>query len=180
MSPSRFTALSAVVLSGAALAQAPAPQAAVGVTVEVQGLVTVSQGANVGSVASNTPVIDGSRYVTASTGSLTLKFNDGCILKLAPNQSLTVNTAQPCPARIAAIRTLGNQAGGGVLANGGGEGLVAAGLFAGGIAAVNAAGGGSAAPVTPPPGGGGGTTPVTPPPSGGGGGVIPNPPASGQ
>ena len=163
-------------LSASALALAQAPAPVVGRAVDVEGLVTVSQGANVRTVLNDSPVIDGTRYVTASTGSVTLKFKDACDVKLKPNQSLEVDSRKPCAALIAAVQTLGNPAGGAVVA-GGGDGLKAGGLLVGGTVLVNNGLGGAVAAV-----GAGGGTPVTPPPGGSGGneGGVVNPPASGQ
>lgn len=150
--------LGGLLLSGAAFGQGASP--VVGATAEVEGLVTMSVGTNVSNVAGNIPVIDGSRFVTSSTGTVTLKFQDGCIVKLNPNQSLVVDNSKPCAVRIAAVQAVGTAtAGGGAIGPLGG-----AALFGLGVAAVNSSGrsGGTA-------GGGGGE-----------GGGIPNPPPSGQ
>lgn len=176
MSKNTFSLMSGLfLLSASALALAQAPAQVVGRAVDVEGLVTVSQGANVRTVLNDSPVIDGTRYVTASTGSVTLKFKDACDVKLKPNQSLEVDSRKPCAALIAAVQTLGNPAGGAVVA-GGGDGLKAGGLLVGGTWLVNNVG--TAAAVA----GAGGGTPVTPPPGGSGGneGGVVNPPASGQ
>ena len=156
--------LSWLLLSGAAFGQG---NRAIGVTADVQGLVTMSLGTNVSTVADKLPVIEGSQFVTSSTGTVTLKFDNGCSIKLEPNRSLLVDNSKPCAALIAAVQTVGT-----ATAGGGAIGPLGAAIFMGfGIAAVNsvsstrgtAAGGGD--------GGGGG---------GGGGGVIPNLPPSNQ
>jgi len=161
--------LAGLIVSGSALAQGAAP--VVGTTAEVEGLVTMSVGTSVSNVAGSVDVLDGSRFVTASTGTVTLKFADGCIVKLSPNQSLVVDNSKPCATRIAAIQPVGT-----ATAGGGGIGGLGAGAVLGlGIAAFRS--GGTAAAGGGPggggPGGGG-------PGGGGQGGGIPNLPPSGQ
>ncbi len=95
-------------VSGVAWAQTPIVSQAVvlGTTTEVEGLVTVTYGSNAASVVLQTPVVDRSRFVTSSSGSTTLRFNDGCVLKLKPNQSVLVDGQKDCEAKIAAIQNL--------------------------------------------------------------------------
>jgi hypothetical protein len=157
-----------LLLTGTAFGQAASP--VVGATAEVEGLVTMSVGTNVSNVAGTVSVIDGSRFVTASTGSVTLKFADGCIVKLNPNQSLVVDNSRPCAARIAAVQVVGT-----ATAGSGAIGPLGAGALLGlGIAAVNSGGrsGGTAGGGGSGGSGGGG--------GGGEGGGIPNLPPSGQ
>ncbi|HSI55574.1 MAG: hypothetical protein ACAH21_11330 [Ramlibacter sp.] len=92
----KFQALGAALLCTSALAQAPAPAPVLGTLVNVKGLVTMSHGTVVTSVADNTPVLAGSRFVASSTGSATLKFNAGCEAELKPNQTLTLDPDFTC------------------------------------------------------------------------------------
>lgn len=94
-----------------------APTQVVGATVEVQGLVTVSDGTSISNVRSNDPVIDRTRYVTSSTGSITLKYREDCEVRLKPNQALTVDGTKNCDELIALIQGVGG--GGGFFASGG-------------------------------------------------------------
>ncbi|MES3001708.1 MAG: hypothetical protein V4787_13525 [Pseudomonadota bacterium] len=172
MSTKTLPLIGAVLIAGAAWAQAPAttppPAKVVGKVGLVQGLVTVSLGTSVASVVANGPVLEGSRFVTGSAGSLDLDFNEGCVVKLAPNQSLTVEPGKSCNDRKGAVAWL--TGGGPVVAAGAGNSLsplVGLGYVAG-IALID-----STTSNTPAPTGGGGTPP-------GGGGGIPNPPPSGQ
>lgn len=100
---SSFFAILAAGCTCAAWAQAPAP---VGSVTEVHGLVTMSLGSNVATVAPDTPVFDGARFVASSSGGAQLKFADGCVVNLAPNQWVAVDSKLDCPSRIAAVRTL--------------------------------------------------------------------------
>ena len=84
-------------------AQAPAP---VGAVAEVHGLVTMSFGSTVATVQADTPVFDGARFVASSSGGAELKFTDGCLVKLQPNQWVSIDSALSCDQRIAAVRML--------------------------------------------------------------------------
>jgi hypothetical protein len=88
-----------------AWAQAPAPQT-LGTVAEVRGLVTMSLGANVATVQPDTPVFDGARFVSSSSGEAEIRFKNGCRLKLLPNQWVTIDSAQDCDTLIASIRTI--------------------------------------------------------------------------
>ena len=137
----------ALFLSANALAQtpAPAPGKVIGKVTRVEGLVTVSDTKGISRVALNDPVIDRTRYVTSSSGSVTLKMDQGCDIELKPNQALTVEDDRTCEALWALIGSFG-------------AGRAAA-LFLVGGSVILILGGG----------GGGGTpdTPVTPPGNGG-------------
>ena len=115
-----------VCASTAALAQAPAP--AVGTATRVQGLVTISQGNTLGNLAKDTPLTNGARIVTTSTGSADLQLSNGCVVSLLPNQAITINSQLDCKAQIAGIVP----AGGSVVA-GGVSGLLVPALIAGGL-----------------------------------------------
>ena len=98
--------LCCVAVAGLALAQ---PGKVIGTSVDVKGLVTVSNGSEVSGVADGHPVIDGTRYVTSSIGSVTLKF-ENCEIRLKPNQSLVIDERKICEPLIAAIENLGGMA----------------------------------------------------------------------
>lgn len=104
-------ASSVLAQSGAPAVAVAAPQI-VGATVEVQGLVTVSDGTSISNVRSNDPVIDHSRYVTSSTGSITLKYRENCEVRLKPNEALTVDGTKNCDELIALIQGVGGSGGG--------------------------------------------------------------------
>jgi hypothetical protein len=91
-------------------AQTPAAETVtatqIGKVTEVKGLVTMSLGANVATVQRDTPVFDGARFVAGSSGEAEIRFTDGCVLKLEPNQFVTIDGQRDCAVRIAAIETL--------------------------------------------------------------------------
>ncbi|MBG9389048.1 hypothetical protein [Caenimonas aquaedulcis] len=165
--------LGAVLIAGAAVAQASGPAAVanariVGKTAKVQGLVTVSLGTSVSSVVNDAPVYEGSRFVTGSTGSAELDFGSGCIVALVPNQTLTVDSAATCDDRKAAVLWL---TGGTVAAAGGASYVPLAGLaYVAGIALIDST-------IRTGPTGGGGKPGG---PNDGGTGGIPDPDISGQ
>jgi len=96
-----LTLTAALVLCGSALAQAPASPPVVGRVGTVQGLVTMSTGNVISSVTPGSPIFEGSRLVTGSTGSASLSLNNGCEMNLAPNQSFTVDTSKGCDKAVA-------------------------------------------------------------------------------
>lgn len=134
-----------------AFAQAPA---VVGKVVEVQGVVTVSDGVTVATVVPGTVFSNGNQFVTASSGSARLALDNGCDIRLKPNESIVIDGKKTCPALLALIQPLGgNLAAAGV--GGTGTGLAAGLLGAATLLAAGQSGGGGAA-------GGGGGVPVVP------------------
>jgi hypothetical protein len=142
MSPRLALAVGSLLIAAAVVAQTagPAKRPVLGKAINVQGLVTVSDANGVSRVVSNNDVIDRNRYVTSSTGYVTLKLDKGCDIELKPNQALTVEDEKSCEVLWASIESLGNPAGA-LLAGGGGGGA------AGGAAAGVVAGGGGASLV---------------------------------
>lgn len=160
-------ATASLLIAAAVVAQTAgtAPKRAVlGKAINVQGLVTVSDANGVSRVVSNNDVIDRNRYVTSSTGHVTLKMDKGCDIELNPNQALTVEGENSCEMLWASIESLGNPAGivltGGAAA-GGGSSLTP---FVVGGAVILLLGGGAGGAT---PGGSNGA------PGPGGGGLLP-------
>jgi hypothetical protein len=83
-----------------------AQQAVVGQATEVKGLVTVSDGSSVANVALGSPVIDGSRYVTSSSGSVTLRLDNDCDIVLKPSETVTIKRERGCAALLASVQSL--------------------------------------------------------------------------
>ncbi len=157
--------LAAMLLAAGAVAQQP-PAPALGIVgsiAKVQGLVTVSVGTTVANVASDSPIIDGSRYVTSSTGRADLGFKDGCNVTLGPNQWTSVDASTDCATRQSAVVLITDSSGGAGLGGSGsgiGPFLTSAALLLGGAGAGRSGGGGSGSgsgsnipvpPITPPP-----------------------------
>lgn len=134
MSLPRYLLLSAAWLASAVLAQAPVPVTPIGVVMEVQGLVTVTDGRTGATVIKGAVINGGMRFVATSTGSATLRFHDDCEIRLRSGQALTVREDMDCPELVAAVTPFP----GGALAQAGGLGidrtlLIGAGLAAGAL-----------------------------------------------
>jgi len=100
-----------IALASSAAAQTPsAPPAALGSVTQIQGLVTMSLGAQVATVQNNTPVFDGARFVTSSSGTAEIKLTNGqtCVVDLKPNQMVTIDGGFTCQQQVAAIQALGD------------------------------------------------------------------------
>ncbi len=170
--------VAALLMAGSAYGNA----VVIGKTAKVQGLVTVSTGTQVGMVAADHPIVEGSRYVTSSSGSVTLRLDNDCDVTLRPNQSLTVDRSRNCAELWAAVQTLGGQPGAVVVA--GGNPLLGFGTVIG-VALLAADGRGPRPPTGGDSGNGGnggngGNNGGGPGVPGGGGGGLPNFPISGQ
>jgi len=139
-----------VVAAGAVLAQVAGPQPLparkplLGRATNVQGLVTVSDDAGVSRVLVNNAVVDHSRYVTSSSGSVTLKMDKGCDVVLKPNQALTVESVKSCDGLFASIESIGGPSG--VALAGSGADLIP---FAVAGAAILLMGNGPGGPLAP-------------------------------
>lgn len=94
-----------LVLSALACASAIA-QAPLGTVVNVNGVVTATQGATGATVVQGSPVVNGMRFVTTSNGRVTLRMNSGCVVNLAPGQALTVLQTMTCQELVAAVQTV--------------------------------------------------------------------------
>jgi hypothetical protein len=119
--------LSSALIAAEALAQAP-----LGTVTNVEGLVTVTDGATAGTVAPGQVISDGMRFVTTSGGRMTLQLNNGCTVTLQPGQAVTVLQRMTCGELVSAVQPVGGLS---LAATGGGslvKGLVAMGSLAAG------------------------------------------------
>lgn len=91
----------ASVFAASAFAQAPAVT-----VVNVDGVVTATQGATASTVTTGSPILHGTRILTTSSGSVTLRFSDGCLVTLQPNQAVTVLQQMTCRQLAAAVVTV--------------------------------------------------------------------------
>ena len=98
----------AALLASAAFAQ---NQPSLGTVRSVEGLVTDTDGASVTSTEIGEPIHDGERFVTSSSGRVTLELNNGCTIKLEPNQAVTIDRNMTCRALLAAVEPVGGAAG---------------------------------------------------------------------
>lgn len=89
-------------------AQGPNDKAeVVGKLVDVEGLVTVSQGNQLANALNNAPLVKDSRIITTSSGRVKLVFNNGCEIVLQPNRLLVVDDGRNCAALLASARPVG-------------------------------------------------------------------------
>lgn len=96
-----------IVVGSALLASAAFAQPSLGTVGNVQGLVTDTDGANVTSTSPGEAIHDGERFVTSSSGSVTLQLNNGCTLTLPPNRAVTIDSRMTCRELVAAITPVG-------------------------------------------------------------------------
>jgi len=59
------------------------------------------------SAAPGSPIPDGARIVTTSSGSAVLQLANGCVIDLKPNQAVTVLRGSSCGELAAAVRPTG-------------------------------------------------------------------------
>jgi len=101
----------ALACAGAAAQTPQLPQTQpLGSVTQIEGLVTMSLGAQVATVQAKTPVFDGARFVTSSSGTAEIKLTNGqtCTIDLKPNQMVTIDSGYTCNQQVAAIITLDN------------------------------------------------------------------------
>ena len=104
----KFTLLLSLgtLFTAVSFAQTPSPEA-VGVVTRVEGLVTVSQGNTMRNAFKDEVILQNARVVTTSSGSTTIRLNNGCVIDLKPNQAVTVDFKRECKAILAAIQPAG-------------------------------------------------------------------------
>jgi hypothetical protein len=123
MSIRTLSIVASALLATAAFAQTP--KESLGTVRNVQGLVTDIDGASVTSTETGEAIHDGERFVTSSSGSVTLQLNNGCSVTLQPNQAVTIDKGMTCRELLASVGRVG---GAGALAFGG-NGLLAGGTI---------------------------------------------------
>ena len=127
-----FALLMTAFVSTGAMAQVV--PGAVGVVQSTDGLVTVSQGNTLGNAFKEQRILDGARVVTTGTGAAVIRLDNACLIKLDPNQSVTIDSSLDCRAQVASIQSTG------AVAAGQGAGAVAAGQGAANPAGLAALG----------------------------------------
>ena len=115
-------------------AMAQGAPASVGAIQSTDGLVTVSQSNTLGNAFKDERLVDGARVATTGTGTTVIRLDNGCVIRLEPNQSVTINTQLSCNAQVASIQSVG------FVAAGAGQGVAnPIGLVALGIGLIGAA-----------------------------------------
>jgi hypothetical protein len=79
-------------------------QAPLGSVVNVEGVVTATQGATGVTVAPGTAIQNGMRFVTTSRGAVTLRMNSGCTVTVPPGHGVTVLQSMTCQQLTAAVQ----------------------------------------------------------------------------
>ena len=103
-----FAIVGSALLTSAAFAQT---EPSLGTVRNIRGLATETDGASVKSPEPGEAIRDGARFVTSSSGSVTLQLNNGCTLNLEPNQAVTINKNMTCRELVAAVEPVGRAAG---------------------------------------------------------------------
>jgi hypothetical protein len=88
----------------AAFGVAAFAQPVLGTVSNVQGVVTSIQGATGTVVTEGSPIVNGMRLVTTSSGSVSLSLNSGCTITLHPGQAVTVLHSLSCQQLTAAVQ----------------------------------------------------------------------------
>jgi len=86
---------------------AQTPVASTGVVESVEGLVTVSQDNSLGNLVKDAKISSGARVVTTTTGSVSMKLASGCVIRMIPNQAVTIDSKLDCKALVASISSTG-------------------------------------------------------------------------
>lgn len=76
-----------------------------GEVAEVRGLVTMSLGSTVATVVPDTPIFDGARFVTSSSGGAMLKFKNGCTIELKQNEWIQIDSTKDCSSLLASVKS---------------------------------------------------------------------------
>jgi hypothetical protein len=127
MSIKSLVALGSVLVAVSAFAQAP-----LGTVGNVQGLVTITDGATGSTVVTGSPITNGMRFVATSGGSAVLRLNNGCVLTLQPGQAVTVLQNMTCQQLTAAVQQVGGTNVAGASGSAGTGALATGGLLVGG------------------------------------------------
>lgn len=93
-----------LLLALSVLAAAPAFAQTIGTVTTVNGVATVTTGTTGTAVVVGAPIVNGSRVITTSTGSVTLRLNNGCTLTVPPGHGVTVLSTLTCEQLRAAIQ----------------------------------------------------------------------------
>lgn len=160
------TVLSTLALLGTtalAFAQGPGVDP-LGRVTQARGVVTVSDGNTVGLAQRGTPFFEGTRFVSSPSGTAELTLDNGCVIRMKPNESIVIRDKISCDELLALLQPV---PGAPVVAAAGGADIGTLAAIGGVLLLAGGSRSGSSS-ATPSP-----TTP-------GDGGVIPVPPVSGQ
>lgn len=100
--------LKALIVALSAAAAVPAFAQAVGTVTNVTGVATVTTGSSGAAIVSGAPIVNGARVITTSTGTVTLRMNNGCTVTVPGGHAVTVQSNLTCEqlqARIQPVTT---------------------------------------------------------------------------
>lgn len=100
MTPKNLLLAVFTLAAGSALAQAPL----LGTVVNVNGIATVTTGTSGTAIVAGAPIVHGSRVITTSSGSVTVRLNNGCTINVPPGHAVTVLSNLTCQQLIAAVQ----------------------------------------------------------------------------
>ncbi|MBC5783442.1 hypothetical protein H8N03_10840 [Ramlibacter sp. USB13] len=86
-------------IAGAAIAQAP-----LGTVTNVSGVATVTTGTAGTAITVGAPIVEGARVITTTTGSVTFRLANGCVITVPPGHAITVRSAMSCQQLQAAMQ----------------------------------------------------------------------------
>lgn len=93
-----------LLLALAAFCAAPAFAQVIGTVQSVNGVATITTGTTGLAIAPGATISHGSRVITTSSGSVTLRLNNGCVVTVPPGHGVTVLSTQTCEQLRAAIQ----------------------------------------------------------------------------
>jgi hypothetical protein len=93
-----------LLLALSAFAAAPVFAQAIGTVTTVNGVATVTTGTTGTAIVTGAPIMHGSRVITTSSGSVTLRLNNGCTVTVPPGHGVTVLSNLTCEQLRAAIQ----------------------------------------------------------------------------
>ena len=86
----------------------------------VEGNVLVSGEAGLGSADSKSRLVESSRVITTANATAVVEYDDGCEVKLEPNQRLEIDSDKPCKERVVQAESILKEPAGLMLAGGAG------------------------------------------------------------
>jgi hypothetical protein len=93
------------------LAASAFAQAQLGTVTSVNGIATVTMGTVGTAIGPGAPIVDGARVITTSSGSVTLRLNNGCTATVPPGSAVTVLASLSCDQLKAAIQPVSTTVG---------------------------------------------------------------------
>ena len=95
----KSAALLVSLLAVASMAQAP-----LGTVTSVNGVATVTTGTAGTAITVGAPIIEGARVITTTTGSVTFRMANGCVVTVPAGSAVTVRSALSCEQLQAAVQ----------------------------------------------------------------------------